>query len=309
MADKKSRKIICFCMILVFFLLLVSLANATDIRYYIQEKLAHGHVLYIKDVSTDPYPISAGSPAKLKFKIKNTGESTIKDIRLTLSLPIQFTTFNDISKIKLAQLGTGESIDIEFNIMALPDAEEGVYISSIYSEYINPVGTDISENVSIGLSLGGVPQIFLEIGSSEVYKGNNIGEITIKFVNNDVSNIKFLTVELEESEDFEILSASREYIGDLDSDDFETADFRIKVTARKDQIELPLSVTYKDSLNREYNKKLNVFLPMRTAAELGIGSDNTLLIFIIIAIVIIIAYIIFKRYKRMKKKKNAKRLH
>jgi hypothetical protein len=221
-------------------------------------------------------------------------------------LPEQFTTLNDITIKKLAELGAGESRKIEYNILALPDVEEGVYRASIYSQYVNPVGTNIAENVTIGLSLGGTPSIFLEIDSSEVYKGNNIGEITLKFVNNDISNIKFLTVELEESEDFEILSASREYIGDLDSDDFETADFRIKVTARKDQIELPLSITYKDSLNREYNKKINVLLPMRTAAELGIGSDNTLLIFIIIAIVIVVAYIILKRYKRMKKKKNAK---
>lgn len=303
----EDKKILFLLMlVLIFSISFISFVSAEDIRYEILEKLGHGHVLYISEVGTNPYPIPAGSSAVLSFNIKNMGDSKVKDIRLTLSLPKQFTTLNDITIKKLAELNAGESRKIEFDIMALPDVDEGVYETSIYSEYVNPVGTDINENVSIGLALSGDPSIFIKIKNSEIHATNKMGEITLEFVNNDISNIKFLTVELEESEDYEILSPNKEYIGDLDSDDVEGADFRLKITTNKKEIELPLSLTYRDSLNREYNQKLNVMLPIRSAGELGIKQDYTLVIFIVIAIAIVVAFILYKKWKR---KKNAKRLH
>lgn len=297
-----------YYLIAIFFVLLfsISFASAADLRYEIVEKLAHGHVLYISEIGTDPYPIPSGSLAILSFNIKNKGDSSIKDIRLTLSLPEQFTTLNDITIEKLAELKAGESKKIEFNIMALPDIDEGIYEASIYSQYVNPVGTDIAENVSMGLALSGVPNIFIKIENSEIHRANKMGEISLEFVNNDIANIKFLTVELEESEDYDILSPSKEYIGDLDSDDAESVDFRLRITSNKKEINLPLSITYRDSINREYNKKVNVILPIRSAAELGISQDYTLLIFIIIGILLVAAFIVYKKWK---KKKNAKRLH
>jgi hypothetical protein len=54
MVNKKRKKIICFGIILIFSLLLVSQANAAEIRYFLQERLEHGHVLYISNVMTEP---------------------------------------------------------------------------------------------------------------------------------------------------------------------------------------------------------------------------------------------------------------
>ena len=47
---------------------------------------------------------------------------------------------------------------------------------------------------------------------------NQQGEITIRVSNKGVNNIKFLTMELRPSEEYEIVSTPVEYVGKIDSD-------------------------------------------------------------------------------------------
>jgi len=54
---------------------------------------------------------------------------------------------------------------------------------------------------------------------------------------------------------FEILSNPEVYIGKLDSDDYETADFNLVMGANApSQVPLPLKVEYRDSNGRLYSK-------------------------------------------------------
>jgi hypothetical protein len=144
------------------------------------------------------------------------------------------------------------------------------------------------------------PNLFVKIDSSELYRGNGIGDVTITFVNNNVADIKFLTVELQESEDYDIVSTSRMYIGDLDSDDFESVDFTLKLLSEKDYIALPLKIQYKDALNNDYSESVSVDLRVRSAEELGKKSNNTWIIVVIAVAILVVIYLIFKSFRKRK---------
>ena len=58
---------------------------------------------------------------------------------------------------------------------------------------------------------------------------------------------------MKESEKYEIVSPAEVYVGNIDSDDYETADFKISLNKVKEkEVILPLSLEYKDANNNEY---------------------------------------------------------
>ena len=66
-------------------------------------------------------------------------------------------------------------------------------------------------------------------------------------------DIKFLNVKLDKAEGYKVLSPYEVYIGNIDSDDYETADFKINVDkASKEKVILPLTIEYNDANNQEY---------------------------------------------------------
>jgi hypothetical protein len=272
------------------------------------EMLDVGHPLRVQEVTSSPENIAPGETGIITLKLINHGKIYLDDIRVRINLPAELKPFNDINVVKLTRLGVLESKDISFKVIALPGASEGIYGANVTIDYTTHfgldsvnVGEDQQDNFEIGLIIKSFPMVFAEVDSSQIYKGTNAGDITLKFVNYDLADIKFLTVELEESEDYKIISGSKEYIGDLDSDDFETMDVRLKVKKTSADIELPLKMIYKDSINNEYEDKTSVILKFYSEEELGIENNSTTLYFII-AILIIVG--IYYGYKKFKKKKR-----
>jgi len=109
-----------------------------------------------------------------------------------------------------------------------------------------------------------------------------------------------LTVELLPSSNYEIIGSDLSYIGSLDSDDSSAVDFRIKVKDDSSSIDLPLLLTYKDSINRDYNLKKAVSVHMVSAKDLGIKSNTSRNIAFLVILILVIAYIFYRRQKAKK---------
>jgi len=267
-----------------------------------QNRLEFGHVVFINSISTDPQAIAPGNAADLKIIVENTGKEFVSDVRVNLDLPENIVLFNDVSQKKILRLESGISEQVIFKIMAAPDADEGIYKSNLTVDYVSHIGEERQDSYDIGIIVKSNPNIFVKIDDIGVYKGKEIGEITVTFVNNDVANIRFLTVELLESENYDLLSPSREYIGDLDSDDFESVNFKLKV--KSDQITLPLKITYKDSLNQDYSDDIELSFEIKTPKELGFETNGTTVIIVWIIIIAIVAYFIYRKIRKKKRRSH-----
>lgn len=142
---------------------MISLVYASNMSYERENRIKFGHVLYIQDAVAEPTIISPGKQATLKITIENIAEDSLRDIRLKVTLPTYFAPFNDITQKKLEELKSGEVKDITFNIIALPDAIEGVYNTTITATYVNVVGDEITDTSLISLVVSGTPKVFSEI--------------------------------------------------------------------------------------------------------------------------------------------------
>jgi len=285
--------------ILFGLILFISNVHALDISN--QQKIDFGHVLIVKSISLEPTNITPGDTGVLKIVIENYANFKLYDVRFDLNLSDKFGFLDDISKRKIFQMESGGIKELEYNIIVLPDTKDGIYRSNYKVRYLNHLGNERNESDIFDIIIRGEPKIFGYVSETGVYKENNIGDITIKLVNNDLANIKFLTVTLENSEDYEIISNNKEYIGELDSDDFESINFRLKINKKDGIIKLPLLINYKDSLNKDYSQNMELDLPIRTAKELGKNTNGTFEILLILLLILIIGYYFYKRYKHKKR--------
>ena len=288
----------------MIFIAIFLIGNISALNVDNEYRLSFGHVILVSDLSTNPTTIEPGVPAIFSGAIKNTGDSSVNDIRVWLSLPSEIGFFNDVSQKKISRLLTDETGSIEFNLIALPGTSEGVYKANLTVDYLDHVGEERQDSYTISLIVKSKPKMFVQVEDSNVYKGNLLGEITLKFINNDVADIKFLTVELKESEDYEIISPKIVYIGDLDSDDFESIDYKIKSNKKSGEIFIPLKITYKDSLNNPLSDEMGAVLTLYDGTDLGKAQNNNVRNAVIFLIVVGIVYYFYRRWKRKKKREK-----
>jgi len=306
-----KNKILSF-VVLSFVVLLVGQVNGL----YIEESqtISLGHFMRIKNISMTPENIGPGESGIISFNIKNNGNWVAEDLRIKLILPPEFKFYNDVDTVKISKLNSLETREVGFRIIALPSASEGVYNANLTIDYTSyfaanfgNVGNEYQDNFVLGMIIKSNPNIFVEVDDSKIYKENKIGDISFKFVNHEIADVKFLTVELEESEDYEIISKPKEYIGDLDSDDYESVDFRLKVKKSKGEISFPLKIDYKDFMNKDYSDKIIATMTIRSAKELGLEKSNTTIYLIVVAVLGVVGWFVYKKYKNYKRKNKLKK--
>jgi len=277
--------------------------------------------LAIRDVITDPETISPGEKATLKISVENTAGALLKDIKVKLLFlqtrttttsvtdkELPFTPIGSSNEKTLNNLARGAKQTIEFEIMAESDADAGSYKVPLEVSFVDNTGTEFSlSNNFISLVVGGEPDLVTLVEDFEMDAKGNSGTASVKFINKGTSNIKFLYSVLKESDDYDILGPESVYVGNIDSDDYENAEYHLDINTRKAEITLPLSIEYRDANNELYKKDIKTNLKIKSfktasAAKAGGGSPITGFI----VIVIIVGGGIFF-YRRWKKKNKAKK--
>ncbi len=258
--------------------------------------------------NAEPEEINPGNIGKIKFLIKNPLKSIIKDITIKLNLTdlsIPFAPVGSTSEKKLSLIAIGETGEIEFEIAALPNAEAGLYKVPITLEYYDELGRATTKSDLIGLKIGSKPDLLISLDSREVYKKGDNGKLIIKFVNKGLTNIKFLNAKLGKSRYYTILSSNEAYIGNIDSDDYETADFEVSIRGSDwGKVILPLTINYLDANNNEYNLDKNLELQIYTswtARKFGLVKPNNLLTISVILIILLTLYLGYRRFRKINK--------
>jgi len=297
------RKNILVFGILLMLILPIVLAQTESLTVGRDNRLRFGHVLYVQNITISP-ELSPGSASVLKITLGNSGQDFIKDLRARLDLPSQIAPLKDVAQKKLSQMDAGQEVDLSFDLVALPDAKAGIYKASLILDYVNFIGDERQDNETISFVITSNPKLFTGIKESTIYKdASDLGDVTFEIVNEDVADIKFLSIELADSPDYDIISNNRFYIGDLDSGDTTTSTFKIKVLPNKDNITFPLKLLYKDTLNKDYSSQENLVLDLKTKKELGFVDGNSWVFTLIFLLVIVAAIYLSYRHGKRKRRK------
>jgi LPXTG-motif cell wall-anchored protein len=292
------------CKIFLIVMAIFFIAGVSAIDLENQQRLDFGHVIIFNNLSTMPQTLEPGVPGMFRGVFENTGNSYVNDIRIGLTLPDEIGFFNDVSNKKTSRLLPSESASVNFNLIALPGTAEGIYNADLTVGYVDKVGEEREDVYVISFIVKSKPKMYVQIEESEVYKGKNLGEITVKFVNNDVADFKFLTSELMNSEQYEILSPKKVYVGDLDSDDFESVDYRIKIKGKGDEVLIPLKITYKDAMNNPFSEEVSAILTLHSGKDLGKVKSKTTTYVIVGLIVVGVGWWFWKRWKKKKRREK-----
>ncbi len=253
--------------------------------------------LTVEKYKLTPEIIKPGEKVTAELTIKNNGKTAVKnvDISLDLAEDSKFSTVTTGTKRRIGLIDAGAEAFVSFEIMADTSAEIKVYQIPINLRYEDLRGNTYAESAKISIAVRAEPELSAVIDSTEIQKELSPGEVTVKIVNRGIVNLKYLNAKIVETPDYEILSASNEaYIGNLDSDDFETVDFVINPKVKSPVIKL--LVEYKDPYNKDYTKTFELQLKIMSP----ITQQKTPWVPIIIGL-FVIAAIIYWVYKRRKK--------
>ena len=195
----------------------------------------------------------------------------------------------------------GSDALIDFDLIALPDAEAGVYKIPITIIYFDEFSRPYNKTNMISITINAYPFLDSSVETSRLVQ-NMKSVITIKFVNRGLTGIRFLNIKLIESTQYNILSADNYYVGDIEVDDYQSIDFDM-FPLTSGNINLPLMISYKDANNKDYISTLNLNAKVynqNEAKQMGLvqSGNYSYIIFVIISIVIII--LIYRKYRRRK---------
>lgn len=273
-------------------------------------------VLATESVGSEPSRIAPGEGANITIKFRNTANTDIKYLTVSLGLvtelpsstgttvvELPFTPLGEGNEKTINLLPGGGEAELSFNLVANPDASSGPYKIPLLINYYDNLGNLYNKSELVGIIVGSDPVLGAEIESSGVYGTGQPGDVNIKFVNRGVTNIKFLTATLNPSNDYKILSSDTQYIGKIDSDDYEVAKFTLSLNRVSDgKIILPITVDYADANNVRYTKDMNITLYVYSQKELGLSSSSGLGTIAIAIIIIAAAYLVYRRWLKKAKK-------
>lgn len=216
--------------------------------------------------------ISPGEKTQAKLTLKNRGSSRLKDVSLKLDLSsssLPLVPYGGSTEKIISSIPAHGSGEVVFDLLASGDAESDTYKVPLNLTYYDESNNKYSKEDILGVTVGGKPSLKVGLEEYDYLSENSIGEVDFNIVNNGAERAKFVNVELLPTENYELLSPSEIYIGNMQSDDYETADFKIKLKETEgDSIDIPLQLTYSGVNNYKYIKDAQVELKVYSESEI-----------------------------------------
>jgi hypothetical protein len=279
--------------------------QAASLNIFVQTSDAN---IAVESVSAEQ--IVPGSIADVTLQLTNEGDTPLTDVTVKLDLSssnIPIAPVNSTSEKKVYVIEPHQTKPITFQLLALPDAASSTYKVPIEIKFIDGTGKNYTKSSIIGLTVGAIPDISITTTDSAIYSRGDTGNVILKFTNKGLTDIKLLNVILMESEQYDVISEDEVYLGNVDSDDYETAEFRIKARKVSDGI-VPLTVylEYRDANNKPYTETRTIDLKVVSAQQLGVDGNGPGIGTLLFAIIFIAAcFFIYRRWE--KKKKSSKK--
>ncbi len=246
--------------------------------------------------------VSPGEITTLKIKLKNEADSYLRDVNIKLNVSGSiFLPINSTEDRKIYLIGSKEEKIADFDLLVSPNAECGPYKILTYISYYDSAGVYYTKTNYVTLIVTAEPEITVNIDESGILTAGQTGIVSLNIINKGLMDLKFLTISLK-PDGYEILSPPDVYVGALDSDDYDTIDFRIHTPENGKELPLKIELVYKDANNKMYSDEHIVNLRLYTQEELTnynlvpdtTGTTNT----IIFIILLFVGYWVYKKLKK-----------
>ena len=257
--------------------------------------------LKVSMINQDPYPAIPGEYVKIVFQVD--GVSNPECWKIQFELLEKYPLIFDPGQNSVITIDSG-TYSKDFSSFLI--APYKVRIDSDALDGDNPIEVKYKygsnkdyETKKFDLNIRNTQAKF------EVYVKNynaKTKELTLEILNIGKEDIKSLAVEISKQENIEIKGPKTNIVGDLDSNEYTTADFE----AVPKQGEIFLKLHYTDSINaRRIVETSVIFEPEYFEGRVADQKKTSPWIYLFCAVVLfLIIYFSYKKYKKYKKKKE-----
>jgi len=261
--------------------------------------------LTIQNVDIEPTEIAPGEKVAVSLDIENNLGEDAEDVTISLDLTdVPFAPYLSSNEESFDDIKDDKNKEVNFKLIAESGAESGVYKIPVKISYTLD-GEEKSKQGTISLIINAQPNISV-VGESVLIKGEN-KELIIKVINSGLGEAKLLSLKLKNTIGLEVIGSNSAYIGDIDSDDFDTAEFKVRINENApSSISLPVEINYRDSRNKEVTEIKNLVLRVYTekqAVSLGLIKKSRTISVIIGIVVLIILFFVYRKIKKALNKK------
>jgi hypothetical protein len=260
-----------------------------------------GAILHIAEYTTVPTTAKPGDLVDIELILRNSGSLDVRNVDITLNLDeSKFSTIGSGTSKRIGFISADNTEKVKFTLIADTSTEIKVHSIPVTLKFRDSRGTEYIEDTRFSLVMGAEPELMAVVDSTTISSKGRVGTVTLKVINRGIMDVKYLNMKLVSTDNYQVLSASNEaYIGNLDSDDFETVDFIIK--PKKTDVQLRAIVDFKDPYNREYQRQFLLPLRVFSAKELGQAGSSAKFFLVLLILVAIIGYWYYRRRKKKKK--------
>jgi hypothetical protein len=267
--------------------------------------------LTITSATSNPSEIQPGEKFSLELRIENNLNQDIEDVVVSLDLSkvTYFAPYQSSNEVRIEGIDEDDDETANFDLITSSNAVSGTYTIPVTIKYTEDNGTKVpSESLGVvSVIINAKPKIDVSSEGSVLIKGTN-GKVTIKVINSGLGDAKFLSISLNSILGIQSTNSNKVYIGNIDSNDFDTADFDVFVnTDAPSTINLPVKLTYTDSRNNQITESEIISIKTYTikeATELGLIKKNNTLGVVLSIVGVIVLFLI---YRRIRKKNRTKR--
>lgn len=253
-------------------------------------------------IDSEPEKIPQGGIANINVNLKNKDTSLLKDISVELDLPDELVPVGSTVLKKIQKINPNREETLTYTVTALGDATSKAYSIPLTVAYSDETGYNYTQSDTMGLLVGSDPDYYVNVEESDTFSKGSKGQVVLSVSNTGPADIKFLTVELLPSDNFVVVSNSKTYIGNLEPDDYETAEFEVYVK-KSGKIPLGVEVAYRDNYNMKHVTTHTVNLQSYTMWELkryGLVEKGSTVNIILYILVIIFLYLTYKNWRKEK---------
>lgn len=259
-------------------------------------------ILKISSIDVYPDKVEAGDIVQIDISLLNTASTVMRDVSYELDLDsVPFAPYQSSRIQQIDVIGSGSENVIEYHLLVDPQASSGLYKVDSTVTYYDDAGDEYTIEDILAISVYETPQLRTYIKRNNVDSKSGQGDVTIEIANAGISNLKLVEIIVEPSPEFTLLSPTNYfYIGDIDSDDTESEDIIIH-TENRGQVNIPLTINYRDLNNMQYSQEVVVpvnVLSTSSTYKYGLAQRSYGgLIFIILLVGIVAGIVWYKRKK------------
>lgn len=245
--------------------------------------------------------VEPGSSAEMSLTLENLAESRFRNIDVSLDTSELPIATRETSRQRISSVGSDSSEEVNFMIDVDDDADNELHDLPITIDYQDQAGNELTMMETTGVNIGGFPNIDVAVEESDI-RTEGRGEVTFRILNRGEGQARFAEIQLEDSEQYEILSEDSIYLGSMIADDYQTAEFDIYVEDGESPLELPVTVDYRDG-DGDQVSSFDVERTLYSSNELrqyGLSQSSNPWIIVLVVLGLVGVGVVYWRKKRDK---------